>query len=123
MKKVFTVCAFLLSFLGFAQQSTAMLDGVWVGKGYQFNLNESWSVVLTIDEGEYKIDYTSLSCIAELKLLQVNSNRVFFEEEMKKGHCIPDGLVELELINANSLRYKWSFSDGEPGAIAELYKF
>lgn len=123
MKKILVVGALLMCIISFGQNSTSMIDGTWVGKGYQFNSNKTWSIVLTIDNGEYSIDYASIPCKSELKLLEISANRVVFEEEIRKGICVRDGIVELEIIDSNSIIYKWSFSDGKPGAIAELCKF
>ena len=70
---------------------------------YQFNSNKTWSIVLTIDNGEYSIDYASIPCKSELKLLEISANRVVFEEEIRKGICVRDGIVELEIIDSNSI--------------------
>ena len=42
---------------------------------------------------------------------------------IKANTCIDNGIIELEWINPNELRYKWAFSNGTPRSISTLYKF
>jgi hypothetical protein len=112
----FTVTAFA--------QSANLFDGTWVGQGYQLNNNETWSIVLTIKGENMYIDYPSLSCNAKLTKIKVDKNKLFLSEKMINANtCIDNGIIELEWLNPNELRYKWAFSNGTPGSISTLYKF
>ena len=64
MKSRIKLILFNLIFLSFgltAQTNSINIEGTWTGAGYQFDMNEHWSIILTIEKGVYKIPYSKLS--------------------------------------------------------------
>ena len=104
-----------------AQKNTN--DGVWVGQGYQFNNNSTWSVKLKIQDNIYTIDYPSINCKAKLLVEKIEDNKIYLSEKLTSGNCVSGGRVVLEIIGSNEILYKWSFINGEPGSYARLIRF
>ena len=125
MKNLIILITVLISYNLNAQCSNSLIDGTWVGMGDQLNTAESWSIQLDIKGDNYTILYPSLNCSAELTLKKIEGNIITLKEKINSGkdHCVNNGNVELELINSNTIRYKWSFSNGDPGSFSELIKF
>lgn len=113
----------LLSFGLSAQTNPMNFDGTWTGVGYQFDMNENWSIILKIEKGVYKIEYPSLHCAAELQFLKSENSKVYLRERVTSGSCITNGLLILEKTTESKLLFKWAYPDGKPGATAELIKF
>ena len=106
---------------------TVSIDGVWVGKGNQFNQDGDWFIQLDIDGDNYSVQQTFPTkrfsdCDSKWELIKKEGNKIIFNEIMLTGEC-PDGKVELEIINENTVRLKWWYLDGKRGAFAELIKF
>lgn len=123
--KNFIIIAFLFFSLETTlAQTSNLFDGTWVGQGYQLNNNETWSIILTIKGENMYIEYPSLSCNAKLTKIKADRNKLFLSEKMINANtCIDNGLIELEWLNPNELRFKWAFPNGVPGSISTLYKF
>jgi hypothetical protein len=120
---VFLSCLF--AYTATHAQKTADFEGVWGGKGYQFNNNESWSIVITVTKKKAEIAYPSLGCSGMLKIIKANENSLKLKENIKDGagSCVNNGTIVLEKINENTIRYKWYFEDGTPGSMGELIRF
>lgn len=125
MKHLLIMAVILLTFgTSYAQSANNVFDGVWVGQGHQLNDNGTWSIKLTIKGDNTNIDYPSLGCNAKLTKVNSDNNKLYLSEKMiVKNNCIDNGKIELEWLSPNELRYKWSYSNGLPGAYATLYKF
>jgi hypothetical protein len=126
MKSTIKFFLFNLIFLSFglsAQTNTINFDGTWTGAGYQFDMNETWSIILTIEKGIYKIEYPSLHCTADLQYLKTENGKIYLREKIKLGSCTNNGIVILEKSIDNKLIFKWAHPDGKPGSTAELLKF
>jgi len=121
MPKIFTILSF--SFITTCLYAQSNLNGTWTGMGYQFDLNETWSIILNIDKCRYYIEYPSLHCSGELQFLKQEDNKIFFREKLITGDCVSNGILVLEKTNENKLIYRWSYPDGKPGSTAELIKF
>ena len=123
MKNLIILITLLLSYNLNAQSTNSLYDGTWVGMGHQLDIGESWSIQLNIKGDNYTILYPSFKCSAELTVIKKEGNKITLKEKINSGQCVNDGNVELEIINSNTIRYKWSFSNGEPGSFSELIKF
>lgn len=125
-RRYFTILACLL-FVSISAhaQKIAGFEGVWGGKGYQLSNNESWSIVITVSKKKAEIAYPSLGCSGTLKVVKTDENSLQLKETIKEGaaSCINTGIVVLEKINENTIRYKWLFEDGTPGSMGELIRF
>lgn len=126
MKSTIKFILFNLIFLSFglsAQTNPINFDGTWTGAGYQFDMNENWSIILKIEKGVYKIEYPSLHCTADLQFLKSENGKVYLRERITSGSCITNGILILEKTTDNKLLFKWAYPDGKPGSTAELIKF
>jgi hypothetical protein len=123
IKVLFFISLFLISTNGFSQSNLSNLNGTWTGQGYQFDLNETWSIILRIDNGKYKIEYPSLHCSADLQFIKNENGKIYLREKIISGDCTSNGILILEKSNENKLLFKWTYSDGKPGSTAELLKF
>jgi len=86
MKKVFPAMGWLLMFISGAAYAglTDSLSGVWEGNGRQ-NSGSEWSIKITAKNGNYSIEYPSLSCGGKLLLISENSCGATFREELEYG--------------------------------------
>lgn len=124
MKKFcFLLVAMCFFNFSFSQSSNNIYDGVWVGKGYQLDANDSWSIKIKIQGDKFNISYPSLNCSGILILEKTEGNKLYFTEKIKTGDCVNNGKLILELINPDELRFKWSYTNGEPGSFATLIRF
>ncbi len=110
MKLKYTILNLLIIIylnLAFSQNNILTeINGVWVGQGYQLDLNETWSVMLIIDEKEYKISYPSLNCTGRLQIKKIGSNMVVFEEVITSGDCTNNGILIIEKLSNQKLIFK-----------------
>jgi hypothetical protein len=122
-KKVFPAMGWLLTFISGAAHAglTDSLSGVWEGYGWQNNGTE-WSIKITAENGNYSIEYPSLSCGGKLLLLSENSGSATFREELEYGlsSCINLGKVELYRMEANLLKYIWYYPNDSVGAYGDV---
>ena len=123
MKKNIIILLSCCVSISYGQSIPSLLEGIWVGQGYQLNTNETWSIQLIVEGDSSKIYYSTIPCKSELYIIQKSDNKFIFDEVVTDGICVKNGYVELEIIDLNTIRYKWRFDSGEPGAIAELMKF
>jgi len=123
MKNLIILIALLFSYNLNAQSTTSLYEGTWVGMGHQLNNGESWSIQLNIEGDNYTVMYPSIECSSKLTVVKREGNKITLKEKTSSGQCIDGGNVELEILNSNTLRYKWSFSNGKPGSFSELIKF
>jgi hypothetical protein len=122
-KRLSFIILILISISSYSQNNLGNLNGTWTGQGYQFDLNETWSIILKIDNEKYKIEYPSLHCSADLQFIKNENGKIYLREKIISGDCISNGILILEKSNENKLLFKWTYSDGKPGSTAELLKF
>ena len=123
MKNLIILLLILFSYNLNAQSTTSLYEGTWVGMGHQLNNGESWSIQLNIKGDNYTVMYPSIDCSSTLTVVKREGNKITLKEKTSSGQCIDGGNVELEILNSNTIRYKWSFSNGKPGSFSELIKF
>jgi hypothetical protein len=96
-------------------------QGVWEGRGYQYDTSQSWTIKTTIVGNQYKIDYPSLRCGGDLILLNRTANKLEYRERLTYGNsCISNGKTVLTKTNANTLKFVWYNPDGSKGADGTL---
>ncbi|HRQ39775.1 MAG TPA: S8 family peptidase [Chloroflexota bacterium] len=103
--------------------------GVWSGQGTQINPTNSWSVLLTLTEGNIgtivgSIAYPSLRCGGTLRLLGVNNNSIELLEDITYGtNCIDEGTIVFELQSVNEIIFDWyksGISTRAEGSVSRL---
>jgi hypothetical protein len=72
-------------------------NGVWTGQGTQGN-GDNWSIKLTINNGRYNIEYPSLECGGNLKIMTGDLKTLEFEEVITfgKNKCLNNGKVVIK---------------------------
>ncbi|MEO8698930.1 MAG: hypothetical protein ABI867_02770 [Kofleriaceae bacterium] len=103
--------------------------GHWVGTAYQFNINEYWTVDLTIDLAESKVGdkvgsviYHGFKCKGDLyRLPDVNGRRRVIERfwQNENAMCVEACILEFACAGTN-LEYRGYYPDGQYVAKATL---
>jgi hypothetical protein len=86
-------------------KSRSWLHGSWEGTGYQTDDKSTWAMKVTAKRLKggrraFLIDYPSLNCGGQWKLLSMNQSRARFREVLDHGQdqCSDKGLVTIERI-------------------------
>jgi len=118
MRKVIVVCA-LLAFIaaGVSAQTrnTSWLRGVWEGTGYQTDDQSTWTMKLNVRSKRnatrvYSIEYPSLKCRGEWKIVELTARRARFLERLSHGQkqCADNGNVIIERIGQGQLMFLYA---------------
>jgi hypothetical protein len=102
--------SFSLTITGFSQQRDAWVFGTWEGKGYQTDTDETWTMRFSIKGNKYLIEYPSLKCGGEWKLISINGKEARFRERIRYGidECTNNGLVVLQRLSDRQLLFLYS---------------
>ena len=103
-----------------ASSVTNNFQGTWEGQGYQYDIEESWTIKLVIAEGQYKIDYPSLQCGGVLTLLNATANKMEFREKITYGLCVDNGDTVITKTGPNTANFAWYDRDGSKGVDGTL---
>ena len=101
---------FSITLTGFSQTKNAWVFGTWEGKGYQIDNDETWTMKFRIEGNKYLIEYPSLKCGGEWKLISINGREARFRERIDygKGECINNGLVVIRRLSNRQLVFLYS---------------
>lgn len=101
------VTAFTLPVQG---QTSSWLRGTWEGTGYQTDDASTWTMLLTAGRRRFRIQYPSLNCSGEWRLLHRNGNEARFRERISVGkvQCTDGGLVVVRKLNSRQIVYLFS---------------
>lgn len=105
-----------------SQNQTASNDfqGIWEGRGYQYNNSQSWTIRITIVGNQSKIEYPSLRCGGDLIPLNRTANKMEYKERITYGSCINNGRTVITKLNANTVKFDWYEANGSKGAEGTL---
>lgn len=114
MRKVLMAVCLLLSvsFAAYPQsRGASWLKGTWEGTGYQLDTDETWTMRLKVQGSRFLIEYPSLNCGGEWKLVSINSGRARFKERITRGReeCVDAGNVIVERLNGRQLAFRYSY--------------
>jgi hypothetical protein len=102
--------------------------GRWVGTGYQFDTQDTWTIDMTIrldakvGEKAGTIAYPSIPCSGELVRKPDVDGRFVVQERLTKnaGRCVDLGTIRV-VCEGKNLEWKWFYpADGSYGANASL---
>ncbi|MBA3768793.1 MAG: hypothetical protein H0W99_17790 [Acidobacteria bacterium] len=87
------------------------LKGKWEGKGFQIDTDETWTMRLRTQGRKFLVEYPSLNCGGEWKLISINSRRAMFRERITLGlnECVDKGNVLIERLNGRQIAYRYSY--------------
>jgi hypothetical protein len=86
-------------------KARAWLRGTWEGTGYQMDDNSTWTMLLKASGRRFLIEYPSLDCGGEWKLISINSRRAKFRERLSHGleRCDNQGTVVIERLSTTQV--------------------
>lgn len=122
--KLPVIVLFLILMLGTqsltAQKSIKWLKGTWHGTGYQPIDGESWSVKLQSDGKKMYIDYESLKCGGEWKLVKKTKKSAEFVEEISMGEtsCDQGGQIIVHRIDERFISVSYFLPQLVDGVVA-----
>jgi hypothetical protein len=92
---------FSITLTGFSQNRSAWIFGTWEGTGYQTDTDETWTMRFIIKGNKYLIEYPSLKCGGEWRLISINSKEARFRERINYGkdNCVNNGLVVIQRLS------------------------
>lgn len=99
------------------------LKGTWEGTGYQIDTDETWTMRLKAEGRRFLIEYPSLNCGGQWRLVSIDSRRARFRERITFGleDCVDGGTVVIERLNARQIAFRYSYrGSGEVSASAIL---
>jgi len=98
--------------------SKGWLEGVWEGTAYQSNTKENWTLKLTVKNRTYRIDYPSLSCGGEWKLIRMGKRTATFREKLTYGQsdCVDNVTITIQKLNRTQVAY-WYVEPGQESVI------
>lgn len=88
-----------------------LLRGTWVGTAYQYDISETWDVKLVSKKGKYTIKYPSLGCGGKWVLIESNSHKMVFREQISYGAetCNNGGTIVITLDNSEELKLSYYY--------------
>jgi hypothetical protein len=100
-----TTCA-----LSQSSRRGSWLRGTWEGKGYQTDSDTTWTMKLNTSGRKYSIEYPSLKCGGEWKLISLDSRRARFREKITYGleECTNNGTIVVERLNRRQLLFLYN---------------
>lgn len=112
LKIVATVCLFFsLTFVVHPQsRNRTWLSGSWEGTGYQIDNDETWTMSFKAQGRRFLIEYPSLNCGGEWRLISINSRSARFREKITHGleQCTNKGLVVIERLSYSQIAFRYS---------------
>ena len=124
LKIAMIVCLFFSMTLVVCPQgrSRNWLRGEWEGKGYQIDTDETWTMRLRTQGRKFLIEYPSLNCGGEWKLISINSRRARFRERITVGlnECVDKGSVLVERLNGRQIAFRYSYRATTEGSASAI---
>jgi len=97
------------------------LEGVWTGEGYQTDTRTTWTVILTVRDGTFAIEYPNIPCRGTWSLTNKNSRGASFVEFITHGtdRCVNNERVLIERVSDSEISCKFSHA-GSRAVIATV---
>lgn len=118
MRKLIVVCGLLAFFVTSSPaqtQNSSWLRGPWEGTGYQTDDHSTWTMKLNLRTRRnatrvFSIEYPSLKCGGEWKLVELTARRARFRERLSHGQtqCADNGNVVIERIGQGQLMFLYA---------------
>ena len=89
------------------EASGRWLEGTWEGTAYQSDTKENWIMKLSVKNGTYRVDYPSLKCGGEWRLIRLGKRIATFKEKLTYGHseCVDNVTVTIRKLNRRQVAY------------------
>ncbi len=87
--------------------SQGWLEGSWSGTAYQNDIEENWTIKLTARKRRYRVDYPSLNCGGEWRLVRMDAKTARFREKITYGRdrCVVNGRVTIQKLNKSQVAF------------------
>jgi hypothetical protein len=103
---------------------TEWIDGVWDGIGFQRDAGSTWTIRLTANRSEnsFKIEYPTLACGGEWRLVNFTSHSGKFIERIVFGRdkCVDKGIVVITLVDRDHVSFTHFYRSGVMSAYSTL---
>lgn len=100
------------------------IDGVWSGTGYQMDISSTWTIKLTVNRSEnlFRIEYPSLACGGEWRVIAFTSHSGRFVEKIVFGRdkCADNGTIVITRVDANHISFTHFYENRVMSAYATL---
>jgi len=102
----------------FAANAGGNYFGVWSGTVTQMAMAgqkyEKYNVSVTVTPRKYRIDYDSLACGGELRLIKQQGRFFRFRDELDYGlqNCDNGGRTEIHFLNPERATFQWFDKNG-----------
>lgn len=103
-----------------AQITSNDFQGIWEGRGYQYNTSQSWTIRVIIVGNQSKIEYPSLRCGGDLIPLTRTADKIEYRERITYGSCVNNGKTVITKLNENTVKFDWFEANGSKGAEGTL---
>ncbi len=108
----------------YAGSAPSWINGIWAGKGKQFDTGQQWKIVIkaSTSRGVYEVSYPTLNCGGNMTFLGMQGSKVYFRETLTYGleNCVDGGKIELTR-KGSGLQYRyWNPGHQEVNAIGLL---
>jgi hypothetical protein len=92
-------------------KSGSWIRGTWEGTGYQTDDKSTWTMLLKAQGRRFSIDYPSLGCGGQWRLISISASRARFRERLDHGQdkCADRGTVTIQRINRKQVIFWWSY--------------
>jgi hypothetical protein len=123
MFKFITTIGFICCFSQIAL-SQQWLSGQWTGKGGEPD-GSTWTMRVRAQKGRVRVEYPSLKCWGNWKLVSFNESRAHFREDIRfnRKACEPTGNVFIRRLRNNRILFTYRYNgEAKTGARAILRK-
>lgn len=115
----------LLTTIGTSQGKSGLwLRGAWEGTGYQTDTDSTWTMRLKAQGDKYSIEYPSLGCGGEWRLISIDATEARFREIITYGQeeCANNGLVVIRRLNNRQVIFLYSNLNTEEVTASAILK-
>lgn len=98
--------------------------GSWAGVGYQ-NSGSKWTIKMVLNEGDYTIEYPSLSCGGYLTVISQSVNEMIFREKITRGisKCTDGGTLTISKLNDDELIWDYVSPNNASESSSRVFRF
>lgn len=94
----------------YAGSAPSWINGIWAGKGEQFDTGQKWQIVIKAStrQGIYRVSYPTLNCGGDMTFLGTQGGKAYFRETLTYGleNCVDGGKIELTR-QGSGLKYRY----------------
>jgi hypothetical protein len=92
------------------EASLSWLEGVWTGEGYQSDTQTTWTIRLTVHDGNFAVEYPNIPCRGTWTVTSKHSRGASFIETITQGtdRCVNGERILIERVSESEISCKFS---------------